>query len=161
MRLAVGSRQSSTALGIRMRVLIPTVTRLYLAALIILLLAPLRVVHYHTGFWESMGGYFGTEWTLGREHVLDEVVNVLLFLPLGFLMHRWRRRGSSPSWTTAGLTLACMALLALGVEFAQYFLPWRYASVVDVIADVSGAAVGVAVDAVLPRRTARFVQDQG
>ena len=55
--------------------------------------ASLRIVRYHSRFWKLMGQYLGIGWTLGRERVLDDVVNVGLFVPLGFLVHigvAWR-----------------------------------------------------------------------
>src|SRR5262249_18627744 len=127
--------------------------------LIVLLLAPLRIVHYHTRFWELTGRYFGIGWTLGREQALDDVVNVMLFIPLGFLMHRWWRRGSSPTWATACATLAFIALLASSIEFPQLFTPGRPASVTDVIADILGASIGLAVDDVLARNVLRPRQE--
>jgi membrane protein YdbS with pleckstrin-like domain len=139
--------------------LILAVALLYLVALIVLLLADIPIVRYHSRFWELTGRYFGLDWTLGHERALDDVVNVGLFVPLGFLVHRWWRRGSAPSWATAGATLAVMALLASSVEFIQRFLPWRYASLADVLADVLGAAIGVAVDTVLARSGSRSPRD--
>jgi hypothetical protein len=120
---------------------------IYLLGLCILLIAPLKIVRYHDMFWRLTGRRMGLGWTAGREHALDAAVNVAVFMPLGFLGHRWWRAGSPPSWATAGVTLALSCLLAAGVEVVQIFLPWRVASVADVVSDVIGAAVGAGLDA--------------
>ena len=138
-------------MGIRRRRLIAAAALLYLVALIVLLLTPLNIVRYHTRFWELTGQHLGLGWTAGREQALDGAVNVVPFIPLGFLVHRWWRRGSPPSWATVGSTVAFMTLLASSMEFVQIFLAWRYASVADIFSNVFGAAVGVAVDAALAR----------
>ncbi len=145
----------SITLCIHWRALIAVAALLYFVTLIVLLLAPLHIVHYHTRFWELTGRHLGIGWTLGREQALDGVVNVVLFVPLGFLVNRWWRRGSAPSWAMVGATLACMALLASSAEFVQRFLPWRHASVADVLTGVLGGTVGIAVDVALGRIASR------
>jgi hypothetical protein len=146
-------------LGIRWRLLTPAIALAYLAILIVVLISPLPIVRYHTRLWELAGRYLGIGWTMGREQALDGVVNVALFILPAFLMHRWLRRGSPPSWATAGGTLAVVALLASGAEFAQIYLPWRHASGVDVLTDVLGGACGVGVDAILARSRVRNRQE--
>ena len=71
----------------------------------ILLIAPLRIVRYHTLFWQFTGRRLGLGWTAGREQALDAAVNAAIFVPLGFLGHRWWRAGSTPSWAAASATL--------------------------------------------------------
>ncbi len=80
---------------------------------------------------------FGQRWTIG-----DATFNFLAYVPLGFalvaaLPQRWRavRRVS--------VTLACASLLSLVMEAAQMWLPTRYASVYDTLANGIGALVGV------------------
>ena len=131
----------------RSRVIIATVA--YLLGLLPLLLAPLNIVRYHTRFWELAGRYLGLGWTAGREQVLDAVVNAALFVPLGFLVHRWWRRSSPPSRQTVWRTLGVAAVLAGSVETIQIFLPLRHASVLDLVTDVVGACAGVGLDSAL------------
>jgi len=128
----------------------------YLLGLGILLIAPLKIVRYHDLFWLFTGRRLGLGWTAGRERALDAAVNVAVFMPLGFLGHRWWRAGSSPSWATAGVTLTLICLLAAGVEVVQIFLPWRSASVADVVSDVMGAAAGAGLDAFFAHIALRF-----
>ena len=124
---------------------------LYLVALIVLLLTPVDIVRYHTRFWELTGQYLGLGWTAGREQGLDGAVNILLFVPLGFLVHRWWRDDSPPSWVTAGSTVVVLTLLASSMESIQIFLAWRHASVADILSNIFGAAIGATVDAGLAR----------
>jgi len=133
--------------GVRVRGIVAAAGLVYLLGLCILLIAPLGIVRYHTLFWEFTGRRLGLGWTAGRERALDAAVNAAVFVPLGFLGHRWWRAGSPPSWATAGVTLTLICLLAAGVEVVQIFLPWRSASVADVVSDTMGAAAGAGLDA--------------
>ena len=133
--------------GVRVRGIVAAAGLVYLLGLCILLIAPLGIVRYHTLFWEFTGRRLGLGWTAGRERALDAAVNAAVFVPLGFLGHRWWRAGSPPSWATAGVTLTLICLLAAGVEVVQIFLPWRSASVADVVSDAMGAAAGAGLDA--------------
>jgi VanZ family protein len=70
--------------------------------------------------------------------------NVAAFVPLGYLWQR-RLRHTRLGFARAGaLVVAGAALFALGVETAQHFLPGRYSSLSDVISNMAGAAIGVA-----------------
>ena len=143
----------------RARPLVIGATIAYLLGLVPLLLAPLNIVRYHTRFWELTGGALGFTWTAGREQALDAAVNLALFVPLGFLVHRWRRGGDPPSRRTVWGTLGVAAVLAGGVEVIQTALPPRHASVLDFLTDVVGASGGIALDSALAwmaRRPARI-----
>jgi hypothetical protein len=118
------------------RVLIGAVGSLYLLTVAFLVLAPLNIVRYHTWFWELTGQHLGLAWTAGREEALDELVNVALFIPAGYLIHRWRRGVSSPTWSTVRAALGVTAMAAIASETIQIFLPSRHASVADVITDI-------------------------
>jgi len=133
--------------GVRAHGVVVAAGLVYLLVLGFLLIAPLRIVRYHTLFWELTGRYVGLGWTAGREQALDAAVNVALFVPLVFLGHRWWRAGSPPSWATAGATLTGICCLAASIELVQIFLPWRSASVADVLSDAMGATAGAGLDA--------------
>lgn len=132
--------------GVRRRGIVAAAGLVYLLGLGILLIAPLKIVRYHDLFWLFTGRHLGLGWTAGREEALDAAVNVALFVPLGFLGHRWWRAGSPPSWATVTALLTIICLLAASVEIVQIFLPWRSASVADVLSDAMGAAVGAGID---------------
>ena len=133
--------------GVRARGVVAAAGVVYLLGLGILLIAPLRIVRYHTLFWQFTGRHLGLGWTAGRERVLDTAVNVTLFVPLGFLGHCWWRAGSTPSWASVGAPLTLICLVAASMEIVQIFLPWRTASVADVFSDTIGAMAGAGLDA--------------
>ena len=65
---------------------------------------------------------------------LDFLLNVALFLPCGALLKLLGRRASTAT--------AAAALLSLGIESAQMYLPSRYPSQLDVLANTLGAFAG-------------------
>jgi len=71
--------------------------------------------------------------------VVDIVANVLLFMPLGFLLQLARREGYRHS---ALSVLWLGALLSMAIESAQLFERERYASVLDVTTNAAGAWLG-------------------
>ena len=87
---------------------------------------------------------FWTRWASdpGPWSVTDLLSNVLLFLPIGLLLSAVQRGGSRPLAGTAPLLIA--TALSVVIEFAQAFVSWRTPSIVDVAAEVTGAACGVA-----------------
>ena len=141
--------------GARAALVVAAAGLVYLLGLGILLIVPLGIVRYHTLFWQFTGRRLGLGWTAGRERALDAAVNAALFVPLGFLGHRWWRAGSPPSWATASATLTIICLVAASVELAQIFLPWRSASVVDVFCDAIGATAGAGLDALFAQLALR------
>jgi VanZ family protein len=74
---------------------------------------------------------------------LEVVANVLLFLPLGLLLYR--PAGPGGPWRRAAAVLVIGALTTLCFESIQFFVPGRTSSLVDALANTSGAALGVAV----------------
>ncbi|HEU4631459.1 MAG TPA: VanZ family protein [Gemmatimonadaceae bacterium] len=81
-------------------------------------------------------------WTLSEWTVLDLTANVLLFLPLGFLL----RQGGDPVVARRDrLALRAVVLglvLSASIEAMQLGLPDRYASPWDVLTNVAGAWLG-------------------
>lgn len=75
-------------------------------------------------------------------YVWDFISNVFLFIPIGFL-HRLsgRRFGSAPlrGALVMGITLSIV------IEFLQFFLPARYTSLADIVANGGGALLGAAI----------------
>jgi glycopeptide antibiotics resistance protein len=84
----------------------------------------------------------------------DVLLNVVMFLPLGFLFEVARSRaGRDVSWRRALLDAAgAGALLSVVIETGQLFLAGRYTSPVDVATNTAGAVIGaLALRAVRPR----------
>jgi hypothetical protein len=66
----------------------------------------------------------------------DAILNLLFFVPFGFL-------GKSRGWGGAS-TVAVAAAVALATEAVQLYAPYRFPSALDVVMNVAGAIVGVA-----------------
>jgi hypothetical protein len=74
----------------------------------------------------------------------DLVVNLMLFVPFGFGLAIVIRDGGFSAASTILSVLAIGALVSLGVEILQAWLPGRYSSFVDVAANGIGALAGSA-----------------
>jgi glycopeptide antibiotics resistance protein len=88
---------------------------------------------------------FWSRWATdaGSLSYTDLLSNVLLFLPIGLFMaaalEASRKRGGTL------VTLAAALTLSGTIEFLQAFVSWRTPSILDVAAEVFGAACGVAI----------------
>ncbi len=80
---------------------------------------------------------FSTVWTWS-----DLVLNVVMFLPLGFFAQSARFRERDIAWWMVGLA---GALLSAVIEVGQLFLAERFSSVFDVCTNGIGAAIGARV----------------
>ena len=83
---------------------------------------------------------------LGIRSRADWVANILLFIPLSFLISLLvLERQRSPLvkiMLSLVIWFACSAL-AVGIEFTQVFFPQRTVSINDMVAESSGAAIGI------------------
>ncbi len=73
----------------------------------------------------------------------DVVLNLLLFVPFGALLHAEGQRRRVGLAVIVGSAAAGAALLASAIELLQLFLPSRFPSVLDIAANVAGALTGV------------------
>ena len=105
---------------------------------------------------------FWSRWATdaGSLSYTDLLSNVLLFLPIGLFMaaalEASRKRGRTPvremplakrgtaPFSITLVTLAAALTLSGTIEFLQAFVSWRTPSILDVAAEVFGAACGVA-----------------
>ena len=71
----------------------------------------------------------------------DAVMNVIMFVPIGFIYQLSRRDRIHAGWGAAILVGAALSGL---VEFTQMFEPNRFPSVVDLATNTLGAGVGAA-----------------
>jgi glycopeptide antibiotics resistance protein len=79
-----------------------------------------------------------------RRFIADLCINIALFMPLGILAHLVFGRRKRKIAAIAGPVLLGFAL-SLGIEMAQVYTVSRYASILDVLWNTLGAALGVAV----------------
>jgi len=88
----------------------------------------------------------GWSWQVSAR-VAERGGNVLLFVPLGLLLC-W----ALPRLHRRGVWLLCVAA-SVGIEVTQFlFLPARYPSVVDIVTNSTGAAIGVGLHWLVTRR---------
>ncbi len=78
-----------------------------------------------------------------RYFIRDVIVNVALYMPLGFVGHLAFRKGRIPGYGIYGPVLLGL-LLSTAIELTQLLEPSRNTSMVDVITNVIGSAFGVA-----------------
>ena len=91
--------------------------------------------------------YFLWQWGQ-RWAVADAVFNVVAYLPLGAaLVIAWPSRWSLKAKIAAAIVFA--AVLSISMETAQMWLPSRYASVRDVLANLLGVFIGTLFGATL------------
>ena len=76
---------------------------------------------------------------------IDFVLNVLMFVPLGALLHGTLGRRSLPASSILLRTAAIGLPLSAALEFFQQFVPSRDSSLIDIVANTAGALIGVCV----------------
>ena len=87
----------------------------------------------------------------------DVAVNILGFIPLGFFFALWLLRFTRlPSSGADAATLLLGALLSLGIELTQVYLPSRNSQAGDVVFNILGTLIGLALLRLTARRAARI-----
>jgi VanZ family protein len=86
-----------------------------------------------------------------RFNLPDVIINVVAYAPLG-LAATWMGGRNATVGRAALRAIAWCALLSLAMESAQMFLPVRRASSIDLLSNVSGAALGACFAAVVMSR---------
>lgn len=74
----------------------------------------------------------------------DIVVNVLLYVPFGFLYARWRSQGAGRAWSVLSASLLLALALSAATELTQVYSHGRFPSATDVTLNVAGACLGAA-----------------
>lgn len=98
---------------------------------------------------------------LGIRSRADWVANVLLFVPLSFLLAETCASGRAAVRIACyALTLAACVALAVGIEFAQIFFPARTVSQNDIAAETIGALIGIGFHATWGRPLTRWLGAQ-
>jgi VanZ family protein len=73
---------------------------------------------------------------------LHFALNLILFMPLGALLHHEGQRRSSRLQSILILTGVLSLLLSLTVEYIQRYIPSRDSSLIDVLANTAGGVIG-------------------
>ncbi|MDL1964174.1 MAG: VanZ family protein [Deltaproteobacteria bacterium] len=76
----------------------------------------------------------------------DVILNIIIFIPMGFLLHAVLRRHCESSLKTAAFVFIIGTLFTFGIESLQYFSLTRSSSLVDMINNMVGTAIGIATD---------------
>ena len=94
---------------------------------------------------------------LGNFGVLDLFVNIVGFIPLGYLTLSYfhsaalvKKRGLSPVWAMLG-----GVVVSLVIELLQYRIPGRFSSMLDLLANGLGTFAGICYFQLEQRFTAR------
>lgn len=85
-------------------------------------------------------------WQLSLDSRSDWLANILLFVPLGFLLAgalHFDRLGRFGDWVAALLIVPACTLLSAALELTQIWFPHRTVSQNDIAAETLGAIVGV------------------
>lgn len=140
-----------------LRRLVTTALLAYLAFVIYGSLVPLRLQPLPLD--EALRRFAATPMlNLGLASRADLVANLLLFVPLAFLLRErlvGARGGAVALMGSLLLWLGCAAL-AVGIEFTQVFFPARTVSLNDITAEAAGAAGGLMAHALFGDRLRRW-----
>ena len=79
---------------------------------------------------------------VGRYFLRDTIVNVILYMPLGFAAHMVFRKSQLPGFGIYGPVLLGV-LLSAAMELTQLLVPGRNTSMADLITNVIGSGLGV------------------
>jgi VanZ family protein len=88
---------------------------------------------------------------LNRAAVVDMVLNVMGFVPLGAILFGYLQSfkgfGNHHKW----IAVASCGILSLGIELAQAWIPTRYSTLLDLVLNIGGAWIGVEMMALFRR----------
>jgi glycopeptide antibiotics resistance protein len=85
-----------------------------------------------------------SSWSLdfNRYELRDIAVNLVLYIPFGASCYLWLIR--RPLWLKLSVPVGLAALLSSSIEMIQLFDAKRVCSMIDVLTNVTGAAIGIA-----------------
>jgi glycopeptide antibiotics resistance protein len=109
-------------------------TIIYMLVVAAALAVPASAPHAYRGYLQDI--------PLGRRLVADVALNVAMFVPIGWGLHRAARRRGGALRTRLLRAVILAAAFSLTMETVQAWLPNRYSSVVDVLANTLGATIG-------------------
>jgi len=97
--------------------------------------------------------------TTATNHVTlpDAISNVALYVPVGLLFVATLRRARTPALPALVLATIAAGVFSATVEWAQSYMGSRVSSLIDLCANISGAALGAGVGVVAGQLVPRFV----
>jgi len=123
-----------------------SITYAALAYLCFVIYGSLVPLDFHALPWNLALQHFGAIPWLAMDSIsrADWVANLVLYVPLAFLlMWAQRPRSSAGYWAASIVTLMVCVALALGIEFTQIYFPPRTVSLNDIVAEIIGSVLGV------------------
>ena len=81
-------------------------------------------------------------WLKGRLYTKDILLNILLFLPLGFIVSALCQHSNVRSLNAFFISVAAGFFLSLAVELLQFYLPDRFSSATDILSNATGSVIG-------------------
>jgi len=136
----------------------PSITYAALAYLGFVIYGSLVPLDFHALPWNLALQHFSAIPWLAMDSIsrADWVANLVLYVPLAFLlMWAQRPRSSAAYWAASIVTLAVCLALALGIEFTQMYYPPRTVSLNDIVAEDIGSVLGVGLWLVMGEGIAR------
>lgn len=109
-------------------------TIVYMLVVVAALVVPASPPHAHRGYLRDI--------PLGRRLVADVALNVAIFIPIGWGLRRAARPLDRASRTLMLVVVILAAAFSLAMEAVQVWLPNRYSSLADVLANTLGATMG-------------------
>jgi VanZ family protein len=79
-------------------------------------------------------------------NTIDILLNILAFIPLGFLLHRLLKLKLEFSLYPVFIVLIVGISISLGCEILQHFLPSRSSSIIDVLTNTLGLILGITIN---------------
>ena len=89
---------------------------------------------------------FSEDYINGKSGFSDMIINILILIPLGILIHGMLRSRCGLTLKISLAALLAGTLFTLAVESIQYLSLTRNSSLVDVSTNMTGTALGIAID---------------
>ena len=118
--------------------------------------------HYEPLSWEETWTRWQEVWTrpLGVDSRTDFATNVILFIPLSFLLVGTfaANHGRKVAVLAAVFAIPCCGAVSAAIEFTQLWFPQRCSSMNDVLAETIGAVIGSLLWVATGRRITDYVE---
>jgi len=108
----------------------------YVLLLVVLTTAQIGSPHPKRGYLKELPS------RITRRAVVDGVVNIAIFVPLGWSLRRLIDRRRDGGVVTVLTVTLVGAAVSVTLETIQHFMPLRYSSLSDVVFNTVGTAVG-------------------